>query len=173
MKRIGILLWIEGLIFTSCVVLLVVVICLVNVAKLKNVYLEIFDLMCQIGSIILGGGQVVLPFLQDEVVPKWMTKEQFLQGLGLTQNMRGPLFNFDAYLGAIYQGVPGALIDYLGIFGPGVILIFAAVPFCARLRHVRWFKSTLKGVNATAIGLVGAACCILWEAAIKIQSTFL
>jgi chromate transporter len=167
MKRIGILLWIGGLIFSSWVVLLVVVICLVNVAKLKNAYFEIFELIFRIGSIIFGGGQVVLPLQQDEVVPKWMIKEQFLQGLGLAQSLPGPLFNFVAYLGAIYQGVPGALIAYLGIFGPGVFLIFAAVPFWARLRHVRWFKSTLKGVNATAIGLVGAACIILWEAAIN------
>lgn len=73
---------------------------------------------------------------------KWMTKEQYLQGLGLAQSMPGPFFNFAAYLGAVYHG---ALIAYLGIFGPCVILIFAAVPFWARLRHVRWFKSTHKG----------------------------
>ena len=167
MKRIGIPLWVGGLIFLVWAVILVVVICLVVVAKVKNVYLEIFELMFRIGSIIFGGGQVVLPLLQDEVVPKWMTQDQFLQGLGLAQSMPGPLFNFAAYLGAVYQGVPGALVAFLGIFGPGVILIFAVVPFWARLRHVRWFKSALKGVNATAIGLVGAACIILWEAAIK------
>jgi chromate transporter len=122
--------------------------------------------MFRIGSIIFGGGQVVLPLLQDQVVPKWMTNDQFLQGLGLAQSMPGPLFNFAAYLGAVYQGVPGALLAYLGIFGPGVMLIFAAVPFWAHLRHVFWFKATLKGVNATAIGLVGAACIILWEAGV-------
>ena len=166
MKRIGIPLWVGGLIFLVWAVILVVVICLVVVAKVKNVYLEIFELMFRIGSIIFGGGQVVLPLLQDEVVPKWMTQDQFLQGLGLAQSMPGPLFNFAAYLGAVYQGVPGALVAFLGIFGPGVILIFAVVPFWARIRHVRWFKATLKGVNATAIGLVGAACVTLWEAAI-------
>ena len=59
-----------------------------------------------------------------------------------------------------------ALMAYCGLFGPGVILIFAIVPFWARLRHVLAFKAVLKGVNATAIGLVGAACVILWESAI-------
>lgn len=122
--------------------------------------------MYRIGSVIFGGGQVVLPLLQDEVVPAWMTKNQFLQGLGLAQSMPGPLFNFSAYLGAVYKGVPGALVAYVGLFGPGVILIFAMVPFWARLRHNDTFKAILKGVNATAIGLVGAACITLWESAI-------
>ena len=104
--------------------------------------------------------------LQDEVVPDWMSKDQFLQGLGLAQSMPGPLFNFSAYLGAVYQGVPGALVAYVGLFGPGVILIFFMVPFWARLRHSQVFRAILKGVNATAIGLVGAACIILWESAV-------
>ena len=167
MKRIGIPLWVGGFIFLIWVFVLVLVIILVDVVEVENVYLEIFEVMFRIGSIIFGGGQVVLPLLQDEVVPKWMTKDQFLQGLGLAQSMPGPLFNFAAYLGAVYQGVPGALVAYIGLFGPGVILIFAMVPFWARLRHVPWFKAVLKGVNATAIGLVGAACIILWEAAVN------
>jgi len=109
---------------------------------------------------------VVLPMLQDEVVEAWMTKDQFLQGLALAQSMPGPLFNFAAYLGAIYKGVPGALVAFLGLFGPGVILIFGMVPFWASMRHNFTFKAILKGVNATAIGLVGAACVILWESAV-------
>jgi chromate transporter len=167
MKRIGIPLWVGGLIFLVWAVLLVTVICLVDVANVENEYLKIFEVMYRIGSIIFGGGQVVLPLLQDEVVPAWMTKDQFLQGLGLAQSMPGPLFNFSSYLGAVYQGVPGAIVAWLGLFAPGVILIFAVVPFWARLRHVPWFKAVLKGVNATAIGLVGAACVILWEAAVN------
>jgi len=167
MKRIGIPLWVGALIFLSWAGILVAVIILVDVGKVDNVYLVIFETMYRIGSIIFGGGQVVLPMLQDEVVPEWMTNEQFLQGLGLAQSMPGPLFNFSAYLGAVYKGVPGALIAYCGLFGPGVILIFAVVPFWARLRHNQNFKAILKGVNATAIGLVGAACIILWESAIS------
>ena len=167
MKRIGIPLWVGACIFALWATVLVTVIILNNVTKVDNVYLEIFSVMYRIGSIIFGGGQVVLPMLQDEVVPRWMTEDQFLQGLGLAQSMPGPLFNFSSYLGAVYQRVPGALVAWLGLFGPGVILIFAVVPFWARLRHVQWFKVVLKGVNATAIGFVGAACVTLWEAAIK------
>ena len=126
--------------------------------------------MYRIGSIIFGGGQVVLPMLQDEVVPGWMSDNQFLQGLGLAQSMPGPLFNFSAYLGAVYQGVPGALVAYIGLFGPGVILIFGIVPFWANLRHNMTFRAILKGLNSTAIGFVGAACVTLWESAISTAS---
>jgi len=166
MKRIGIPLWVGAAIAGVWLFLLVSCILLVDVFKVENTYLGIFEVMYRIGSIIFGGGQVVLPMLQGEVVPQWMTKDQFFQGLGLSQSMPGPLFNFSAYLGAVHQGVPGALVAYVGLFGPGVILIFAMVPYWAWLRHVPWFRSGLQGVNATAIGLVGAACIILWEAAV-------
>jgi len=167
MKRIGIPMWVGALLFLLWAALLTTSVCLVNVAKIENEYLEIFEIMFRIGSIIFGGGQVVLPLLEDEVVPAWMNRDRFLQGLGLAQSMPGPLFNFSAYLGAVYQNVPGALIAYVGLFGPGVLLIFAIVPFWARLRHVPAFRSVLRGVNATAIGLVGAACIILWEASVR------
>jgi len=166
MKRIGIPLWVGACIFFIWIGVLVLTIILVDVVEVQNDYLTIFEVMFRIGSIIFGGGQVVLPMLQSEVVPAWMSKDNFFQGLGLAQSMPGPLFNFSAYLGAVYKGVPGALIAYIGLFGPGVILIFAVVPFWARLRHIFWFKVVLNGINSTAIGLVGAACVILWEAAV-------
>jgi chromate transporter len=153
MKRIGIPLWVGGLIFLVWVIVLVIVVVLVDVYEIENQYLEIFETMYRIGSIIFGGGQVVLPMLQDEVVPGWMNDETFLQGLGLAQSMPGPLFNFSSYLGAVYKGIPGALVAYVGLFAPGVILIFAIVPFWARLRHVMAFKAILKGLNCTAIGV--------------------
>lgn len=167
MKRIGIPLWVGILIFLTWAGVLTAVLVLVDRKKVNNVYLEIFEVMYRIGSLIFGGGQVVLPMLQDEVVGIWMTNSQFLTGLGLAQSMPGPLFNFSAYLGAVYQGVPGAFVAWLGLFSPGVILIFAIVPFWARLRHNQIFRAILKGLNSTAIGLVGAACVILWESAIS------
>lgn len=170
MKRIGIPLWVGALIFAVWLGVLILIIILKDVVEVENEYLEVFEVMYRIGSIIFGGGQVVLPMLQDEVVPKWMTKDNFLQGLGLAQSMPGPLFNFSSYLGAVYQKIPGALMAYLGLFGPGVILIFAMVPFWARLRHYSAFRIVLSGVNSTAIGLVGAACVILWEEAITTRA---
>jgi chromate transporter len=157
MKRIGIPLWVGTIIFLVWLVVLVLVIVLVRVAKVENEYLDIFETMYRIGSLIFGGGQVVLPMLQDEVVPDWMTKDQFLQGLGLAQSMPGPLFNFAAYLGAVYKGVPGALVAYCGIFGPGVILIFAAVPF--------WYEKKTSG-SLFLLVVVGVFCTRLFVVAI-------
>jgi chromate transporter len=165
-KRIGIPIWAGALFVLIWALVMAICIALTRRNISSNVYLEIFTVMYRIGSLIFGGGQVVLPMLQEEVVPYWMTNEQFFQGLALAQSMPGPLFNFSAYLGAVYQGVPGALIAFVGLFGPGVILIFGIVPFWARLRHNQTFKALLVGLNSTAIGLVGAACVILWEGAI-------
>jgi chromate transporter len=165
-KRIGIPMWFGAALVVLWLGVLALVVSLVNRRDSVNVYLEIFEITYRIGSLLFGGGQVVLPMLQDEVVPNWMTKQQFLQGLGLAQSMPGPLFNFAAYLGAVYQGVPGAFVANIGLFGPGILLIFAVTPFWAKLRHNMTFRALLKGLNATAIGLVGAACITLWEAAV-------
>ena len=142
MQRIGIPLWVGGLIIFLWAFILVLVIILSDVAGVDNVYLEIFDVLYRIGGVIFGGGQVVLPLLQDVVVPMWMTKNQFLQGLGLAQSMPGPLFNFAAYLGAVYQGVPGALMGYLGIFAPGVILIFGVVSTTSSPSRIHGYAHT-------------------------------
>lgn len=166
MQRIGIPMWVGILIFLSWIVILAGTLIAVETFNVENDYLEIFEVMFRIGSIIYGGGQVVLPMLQDEIVPYWMTNDQFLQGLGLSQSMPGPLFNFASYCGAVFKGVPGSLIAFLGLFGPGVILIFAIMPFWVKLRNNLIFRAILSGVNASAIGLVGAACVILWESAI-------
>jgi chromate transporter len=166
MKRIGIPLWAGCCIFLVYFAVLTASILIVVLGDSTNVYLDIFETMFRVGSIIFGGGQVVLPLLQDEVVPNWMTKDQFLQGLGLAQSMPGPLFNISGYLGAVYQGVPGALVAFIGLFGPGVILIFAVAPFWVLLRRNVTFRNILRGVNASGIGLIGAACVTLWESAI-------
>jgi chromate transporter len=134
----------------------------------NNEYLKIFEVMFRIGSLIFGGGEVVLPMLQNEVVPLgWVTDAQFFQGLGITQALPGPLFNFSSFLGATYKGVLGALVAEVGLFGPGYILIFAMVPFWGHIRHSTIFKAILKGLNATAIGFIGSGCVFLYARAIK------
>ena len=69
------------------------------------------------------------------------------QGFALAQSLPGPLFNFSSFVGGAYLGVGGALIAYLGLFGPGVILIFAMMPFWSKMRHVNWFKAVLVGLG--------------------------
>jgi chromate transport protein ChrA len=104
--------------------ILVSVIILTDVVGVGNVYLEIFEDLYRIGRSSSGGGQVVLAMLQDVVVPMWKTNNQFLQGRGLAQNVPGPLLNFAEDSGAVYKGVPGALMAYCSIFGAGANLIW-------------------------------------------------
>ena len=89
------------------------------------------------------------------------------RGLGLTQSMPGPMFNFSAFLGAVTAGFPGSLVAFFGLFGPGFILIFAMLPFWSRFRHLAWFKAVLKGLNASAIGLIAAGCVTLYPKSVK------
>ncbi|GMI50609.1 hypothetical protein TeGR_g3339, partial [Tetraparma gracilis] len=129
--------------------------------------LPLFEAMYRVGSIIFGGGQVVLPMLSGEVVDTgWITKDTFFQGFALAQSLPGPLFNFSAFVGGAYTGIGGALVAYLGLFTPGTLLIFAIMPFWATLRHVAWFKAVLVGLNNTAMGFIFAACVLMWEQAI-------
>ena len=121
----------------------------------------------RMGSLIFGGGQVVLPMLLTEVVsPGWVTEEQFLDGFALMLALPGPMFSFSAYLGAVAGGVTGAFIAVGGLFLPGVLVIYALLPFWERVRRQQVVHATLTGVNATAIGLVVAAVFLLWDRAV-------
>eukprot|EP00903_Cladosiphon_okamuranus_P009292 g8866.t1 len=162
-SRINIPMWLGGAIVVGWAAILVISIAAFPDSGLGGLFKAFF----RIGSIIYGGGQVVLPMLVDEVVdPGWLTEKQFYQGFALVQALPGPLFNLSAYLGAVYRGVPGAFIGWLGLFGPGVSLIFGFLPFWGTVRNVAWFKIFLQGVNSTAIGLVVAACVLLWGGAV-------
>jgi chromate transporter len=153
--------------FVLWLTLLVGSITLVNIGY-NNDFLKIFEVMFRIGSITFGGAEVALPMLQNEAVPLgWVTDEQFFQGLGLAQSLPGPLFNFSSFLGATYKGVLGAIVAELGLFGPGYILIFTMVPYWGQVRHSTTFKAILKGVNATAVGLIGSGCVFLYARAVK------
>lgn len=79
----------------------------------------------------------------------------------------GPMFNFAAFLGATYAGPVGALVGAAGLFGPGFILIFAMLPVWSRTRHLFWFKAVLKGLNASAIGLIVGGCIFLYAKSVK------
>ena len=128
--------------------------------------LELFESFYRTGSLIFGGGQVVLPMLLTEVVePGWVTEEQFLDGFALMLALPGPLFSFSGYLGAVAGGVPGLFLALVGLFLPGVLIIYAVLPFWERVRQYPWVRIALVGVNATAIGLVVGVVFLLWERA--------
>jgi len=129
--------------------------------------LSLFEAFFRVGSIIYGGGQVVLPMLLTEVVSTgWVSEPVFFTGFGLVQSLPGPLFNFSAFLGAAFKAIPGAFVAWAGLFGPGILLILAFLPFWLEVRKLAWFKCFLAGVNATAIGLIIAACAQLYQKAV-------
>ncbi len=140
--------------------------------------LEVFDSFFRVGSLVFGGGHVVLPLLQTEVVgPGWVTNEQFVAGYGATQAVPGPLFTFSAYLGAVMSSEPngwiGAFLALIAIFLPSFLLVIGALPFWDLLRSVRMFQSALKGINAAVVGLLLAALYNpVWTSAIYSPADF-
>ena len=122
----------------------------------------VFDSFYRSGALVFGGGHVVLPLLQTEVVPPgWVTNEQFLAGYGAAQAVPGPLFTFSAYLGAASRLSPngwlGGLIALVGIFLPAFLLVIGTLPFWNVLRSRQAFQSALIGINAAVVGLLLAA----------------
>ena len=140
--------------------------------------LEVFDSFFRVGSLVFGGGHVVLPLLQAEVVgPGWVTNEQFVAGYGATQAVPGPLFTFAAYLGAVMNPAPngwtGAFLTMLAIFLPSFLLVIGALPFWDVLRTTPIFQSALKGINAAVVGLLLAALYNpVWTSAIHSPADF-
>lgn len=133
---------------------------------------SLFYIFYYIGSIIFGGGQVMIPMLLNDIVMGgWVSKEQFLVGLALVQSSPGPLFNISAYLGALIYGVPGALISSVGLFSPGIILFFGLLPLWERVRHSRNLQIFLSGVNASATGLIVASFFLLWDKAVRTNAS--
>ncbi len=114
------------------------------------------------GSLVFGGGHVVLPLLQASVVPPgWVSNDAFLAGYGAAQAVPGPLFTFAAYLGAVMGPEPngwlGATICLIAIFLPSFMLIAGMLPFWDQLRRLSVAQAALRGVNAAVVGLLLAA----------------
>jgi chromate transporter len=123
---------------------------------------KLFDAFYRAGSLVFGGGHVVLPLLQASVVPPgWVTNDAFLAGYGATQAVPGPLFTFAAYLGAVMRpeptGLLGAIICLVAIFLPSFLLVIGALPFWEQLRRLPAAQGLLRGVNASVVGLLLAA----------------
>lgn len=100
------------------------------------------DAFYRAGSLVFGGGHVVLPLLQAEVVPTgWVDDDAFLAGYGAAQAVPGPLFSFAAFLGASMNQAPGgtaaALVGLLSVFLPSFLLVLGALPFWEQLRRNR------------------------------------
>lgn len=124
--------------------------------------LAVFDSFYRAGALVFGGGHVVLPLLDAEVVQSgWVTPDAFLTGYGAAQAVPGPLFTFAAYLGAVLgpepNGVIGAGLALLAIFLPGFLLLVGVLPFWDRFRTMAKAQSLMRGANAAVVGILGAA----------------
>lgn len=120
--------------------------------------LAIFDSFYRAGSLVFGGGHVVLPLLEQEVVPSgWISENDFLAGYGITQAVPGPIFTFASYLGMMIHGWYGALIATIAIFLPAFLLVFGTLPFWNDLRQNPKIQGILIGVNAGVVGILLAS----------------
>ena len=124
--------------------------------------LAVFDSFYRAGALVFGGGHVVLPLLQTEVVSTgWVSPDQFLAGYGAAQAVPGPLFTFAAYLGAVLgpepNGLFGAAIALLAVFLPGFLVLIGVLPFWDRFRALAPAQSLMQGANAAVVGILGAA----------------
>jgi chromate transporter len=122
----------------------------------------LFDAFYRSGSLVFGGGHVVLPLLQAETVtPGWISNADFLAGYGVAQAMPGPLFTFAAYLGAVMgpppNGLAGATIALVALSLPGLLLVYGMLPFWDMLRLRPTAQAAMRGTNAAVVGILGAA----------------
>lgn len=124
--------------------------------------LAVFDAFYRAGALVFGGGHVVLPLLESEVVRiGWVSQAQFLAGYGAAQAVPGPLFTFAAYLGTVLgpqpNGVAGAAIALVAVFLPGLLLLLGAIPFWDDFRARPAAQALMRGANAAVVGILGSA----------------
>ena len=138
----------------------------------NNRIVHLFESFYRYGYLVFGGGQVVVPVMHSELVQvnQYMTDQEFLTGYGLVQGLPGPMFSFSAYAGGMAARGGNALIQILGsiaggigIFLPGLLLIYFIYPIWETLKKIRGIKVSLKGINAVAGGLITIAAVILMQ----------
>ena len=138
----------------------------------SNKILDLFESFYRYGYLVFGGGQVVVPVMYSELVEikNYMTSQEFLTGYGLVQGLPGPMFSFSAYAGGMAARGNGALVQVLGavaggvgIFLPGLLLIYFIYPIWENLKKIKAIKISLKGINAVAGGLIAVAAIILMQ----------
>jgi chromate transporter len=137
-----------------------------------NKIVHLFESFYRYGYLVIGGGQVVVPIMYSELVEvrQYMTNQDFLTGFGLVQGLPGPMFSFSAYAGgmatrsgsASYQ-ILGAILSAIGIFLPGLLLIFFVYPVWEKLKTIKGIKISLKGITAVACGLIVAAAIVMFQ----------
>jgi len=142
---------------------------LINLVVTSRV-LYLFESFYRYGYLVIGGGQVVIPYMYSDLVEihQYMTSAQFLTGFGIVQGIPGPMFSFSAYAGGLtaqtegsFIQVLGALASAIGIFLPGTLLIFFVYPVWENLKKIKGIKISLSGITAVAAGLITTAAIVL------------
>lgn len=159
--------------FILFLILFAVLIALRSVLPHPPLPLALFNNMFLAGTIIFGGGPVVIPLLREYVVePGWVTARDFILGLAIAQAFPGPNFDFAVYLGSLAlastgytpaKSFLGAVLGFLGIFTPGIWLCIAFQSLWRALRKKKIVTSLLRGVNAAAVGFVYTAVYRIWQ----------
>ncbi|KAJ3069769.1 hypothetical protein HDU98_007183 [Podochytrium sp. JEL0797] len=164
-----------GIILIAMYILLLI---LSAVLRSQNINqpINIFTTFYFVGAIIFGGGPVVVPLLYSYVVDgnNWLSSTEFLMGFALINVMPGPNFNFAAFCGALafrqngWTTVVGAVLAWIGIFLPGLLVKAGVLPVWRHYRDLKVMKMVFKGLNSVAVGLLVAAVFLLWEKAIAL-----
>ncbi len=137
-----------------------------------NKIIHLFESFYRYGYLVIGGGQVVVPLMYSELVEvnQYMTNQEFLTGFGLVQGLPGPMFSFSSYAGgmaarggSVLTQVLGAVAGGIGIFLPGLLLIYFIYPIWENLKKIRGIKISLKGITAVAGGLITVSAIILMQ----------
>lgn len=151
---------------TGAIFLTIFLVILIFLPILRSVFhnqaINLFDSFYRVGSLVFGGGHVVLPLIQSEVVPTgWISKDLFMAGYGLAQAIPGPLFAFSAYVGAVSNFYPngwlGGMLCLVAAFLPAFLLIVGILPFWERLRSFPRIRQSMLGINASVVGILLAA----------------
>ena len=137
-----------------------------------NRIIHLFESFYRYGYLVIGGGQVVVPLMYSELVEvnQYMTNQEFLTGFGLVQGLPGPKFSFSAYAGGMaarggstFTQILGAMAGGIGIFLPGILLIYFVYPIWENLKKIRGIKVSLRGITAVAGGLISVSAIILMQ----------
>jgi chromate transporter len=133
----------------------------------------LFQSFYRYGYLVIGGGQVVIPYMYSDLVEinQFMSSSEFLFGFGFVQGLPGPMFSFSAYAGGLSARsggvliqVLGALVSALGIFLPGILLIFFVYPVWENLKKIKGIKVSIEGITAVAGGLILTSAIVLFRA---------
>jgi chromate transporter len=134
--------------------------------------LIIFSVFYKIGSMVIGGGHVILPIMYSEFEAyHFISKEEFYNGFSLISILPGPMFNLCAYVGAVItNNFWGALSAFLGLYIPCFLFVMLVLPFWETYRRHLKLRAAINGICAVSVGLILSAAVGLYEQALRSKS---